>query len=698
MINAKIVNSIAVINLDAPPVNALGQAMREAILAKLREMFSDSSVEAVVIGSDLPIFCGGADIEEFKTGALWHVPDLPEVLNVIDTAPKPIIAALNGTAMGGAMELALACDYRIADGKAKFGLPEVNLGLLPAAGGTQRLPRIVGLETATEMILTGRPIGADKALAVGLLDRVVRADQDFQREVLQFAEDLVASNAPIQRTADMQVDCSSVCGSFFEDRRQTIAAKNTGQVAPEYCLRSLEAACSLPLDQALDMDKEAFRALLDTPQARGLIHLFFAERKARNVPGVSKDTPTRDIARVGIIGAGTMGAGIALAFIEAGFLVTLLDMSEESLSRGLDSIAKHYDRAVAKGRVDAAAADHRKAAVTGTLHYADLADADLVIEAVFEDMDIKKKVFRELDRVCKPGAILATNTSTLDLDEIARATCRPGDVVGLHFFSPANIMRLLEVVRGKETAPDVLKTAVTLAKRIGKVPVVVGVCYGFVGNRMLEPYFREGSRLLLEGATPEQVDRVLTDFGMAMGIHSMADLAGIDVGYRVRETRRAVFAHDASYQAIQDKLYALGRYGQKTGRGSYIYEGLEKRIDPEVVGLCEDLAGALGVTRREISDEEVLERCLYPLINEGLEILDEGIATRAGDCDIVWVKGYGFPAWRGGPLHYAQEIGLERVLERLRHYREALGDYGELWFRPAPLLEKLVAEHRGLGE
>jgi 3-hydroxyacyl-CoA dehydrogenase len=423
-----------------------------------------------------------------------------------------------------------------------------------------------------------------------------------------------------------------------------------------------------------------------------MTHLFFAEREAQKIPGVERDTATREINSVALIGAGTMGTGITIACLDAGLPVTLIETTTEALDRGLGNISKHYDRSVDKGRINEEQAESLKAAVTGTLDFAGLADADLVIEAVFEELEIKQTVFEQLDKHCKPGAILASNTSTLDLDVIAAITSRPEDVIGLHFFSPANIMRLLEIVRGQATAAEVLKTALQFGKRIRKLPVVVGVCFGFVGNRMFEPYFREGSRLLLEGASPEQVDRVLTEFGMAMGIVSVADLAGIDVSYRIRESRRQQISHDPSYQAIQDKLFELGRYGQKSGRGSYFYEGREKTSDPEVVKLCEALASGLNIKRRDISDQEILERCLYPLINEGIQILDEGIAYRPGDCDLIWVNGYGFPAWRGGPLHYADEIGLKTVLAGMSKYAQQLGDYGNLWFKPAKLLETLVRD------
>lgn len=682
---------IAFITMNSPPVNALGQKMRAAMSGALQDAFADDTVGALVIRSDLPLFCGGADIQEFKTGALWDAPPLPVLIEAIETAPKLVVAAINGIAMGGALELALACDYRVARQQAKMGLPEIKLGLLPGAGGTQRLPRVANLDVATDMILSGNPIAADKALSVGLVDVVVPDAADFEAETGSFVQGLMESNAPMRRCGAMTIDMSGVADTFFDDTRDAIVKKTRGQVAPERCLASVEAACRLPFAEGLKQERDGFLELLETPQARGLIHLFFAEREALKIPGVGKDVQPRAIKSVGVIGAGTMGTGIAIACLDAGLSVTLLEMSDDALAAGTNRIVKHYADAVAKGRVDEKTAEVRQSNLTGTLEYANLKDADLVIEAVFESMDVKKTVFGQLDAVCKPGAILASNTSTLDLDEIAAATSRPDDVIGLHFFSPANIMRLLEIVRGAKTSPDVIKSALTFAKAIRKVPVVVGVCFGFVGNRMLEPYFREASRLMLEGATPEQIDQVLTDFGMAMGIVSVGDLAGVDVSYRVRESRRGEIAHDPSYQAIQDELFELGRYGQKTGRGAYIYEGREKKPDPEVIRLCEELAANFGIAHREISDQEILERCLYPLINEGIQVVDEGIAIRSSDCDMIWVNGYGFPAWRGGPMQYAEEIGLETVLTGMQKYRNTLGTHGDMWFQPAPLLERLVA-------
>jgi 3-hydroxyacyl-CoA dehydrogenase len=698
MIHYKVINNIALIAMDAAPVNALGLALRENLLKNLNRAYADEGVQAVVFTSNLALFCGGADIEEFDGDKLWTSPNLSDLIEALEDAPKPVIAAINGIAMGGALELVMGCDYRIARQSAKMGLPEIKLGLFPGAGGTQRLPRLAGLQAATDMILSGNPVSADQAKSTGLVDRVVPDDADFVEQALSYAEELLDSNAPRRHCAEIEVDLSQLDDDFFNHTRAAIARKTYGQVAPEYCLKSIELSTRLPLAEALAADTIAFRELLVTPQARAMIRLFFAEREAPKIPGVARDTASRDINSVSVIGAGTMGSGIAIACLDAGLPVTLLETTKQALDQGLDNIAQHYARSVAKGRISDEKAEHLKAALTGTFDFAALADADLIIEAVFEDMAIKKTVFEQLDKVCKPGAILASNTSTLDLDEIAQTTSRPGDVIGLHFFSPANIMRLLEIVRGDATGAEVIKTALQFARRIRKLPVVVGVCFGFVGNRMFEPYFREGSRLLLEGASPEQVDRVLTEFGMAMGIVSVADLAGVDVSYRVRESRREEFAHDPSYQAIQDKLYELGRYGQKTGRGSYFYQGREKTSDPQIITLCEQLAADLGIERREIPDQEVLERCLYPLINEGIEILDEGIAYRSGDIDLIWVNGYGFPAWRGGPLWYADEIELNQVLAGMNRYRESLGAYGEMWFKSAPLLEQLVSESGQLSD
>ena len=689
MISITHIDKVAFIELNAPPVNALGLKMRQVLAVTISELGDDDKVKAIVLCSALPLFSGGADIIEFRTGAVWDKPDLPELCVAIEKSSKPVIAAIAGAAMGGALEVALACDYRVATPDAMMGLPEIKLGLLPGSGGTQRLPRIAGLEAATTMILLGNPVKGDYALSCGLVDALFESGQNFRTHVLDFAKAVSREEDPKRRCADMIVLHPDPKG-FLAAFRDKIAAKSQNLVAPERCLTSIEAACALPLDEGLAQEKAGFADLLDTPQSLAGRHLFFAERECTKVPGVDRTDRPRDIATVAVIGVGTMGRGIAITFLQAGFPVTLVETTKTALEQGLEDIKSHFQRAVQKGRLSPELAEAFTSHATGTLDYSELAETDLIIEAAFESMNVKRQIFEALDRHAKPGAILASNTSTLDLDEIAAVTSRPEDVIGLHFFSPANVMRLLEVVRGAKTAPDVIATAIAIAKKIKKRPVTVGVCYGFVGNRMLEPYFREGSRLLLEGATPKQVDDALESFGMAMGIHAMADLAGIDVGARVRQERRSEIAHDPTYQVLQDKLFELGRLGQKTGRGSYLYQGRERFEDPEIVQISSELAERHAVVRRDIDDQEILERCLYPLINEGFLILEESIATRPGDCDLVWVNGYGFPSWRGGPMHYADEIGLSQILERMNYYRNTLGAYGEMWFTPAPLLKELA--------
>jgi 3-hydroxyacyl-CoA dehydrogenase len=689
MISIEHVDNIAFIELNAPPVNALGLKMRQALCSAINDLESDDQIKAMVLCSALPLFCGGADIVEFRTGAVWDKPDLPELCITIETSKKPIIAAIAGPAMGGALEVALACDYRIATPDAVMGLPEIKLGLLPGSGGTQRLPRIAGLEAATQMILSGDPVKGEYALSCGLVDALFENDREFHAHALGFATCVSQEGDPKRSCADMTVTHPDPKG-YLTGFRDQIAPKSKNIVAPERCLVSIEAACALPLAEGLAQEKAGFAELLDTPQSRAGRYLFFAERECTKVPGVARTDQPRDIVSVAVIGAGTMGRGIAITFLQAGFPVTLVETTKTALEQGLENIKAHFQRAVQKGRFSPELAEAITSNATGTLDYGDLSETDLIIEAAFESMNVKRQIFEALDQHAKAGAILASNTSTLDLDEIAAAISRPKDVIGLHFFSPANVMRLLEVVRGAKTAPDVIATAITIAKKIQKLPVTVGVCYGFVGNRMLEPYFREGSRLLLEGAMPKRVDDILENFGMAMGIHAMADLAGIDVGARVRQERRSEIAHDPTYQALQDKLFELGRLGQKTGRGSYIYEGRERFEDPEIEQISSELADLHSVVRRDIDDQEILERCIYPLINEGFLILEESIATRPGDCDLIWVNGYGFPNWRGGPMHYADEIGLSQILERMNHFQKTLGAYGEMWFTPAPLLEELA--------
>jgi len=691
LIDYSLDNQLALIGLCRSPVNALGHTLRQELQAAFRQASADPAVKAMVVyGRGLP-FCAGADIAEFGGADFTATPGLPELLIELAASAKPMVAAIGGLALGGGLELALACGYRIAEPKARLGFPEITLGLLPGAGGTQRLPRLIGAETALEAILCGQPLNAARALEMRLVERIATSAAELLGEACAFARELLQTGAPAQPPCPHAEPGAALPADFFTAYTARKSEQWKGQLAPHLALEAVRIACEQPLDVGLAREQELFMEAMDSPQSKALRHLFFAEREAGKVPGIDAALPLRPIAKVAVIGAGTMGGGIAMNFANIGIPVVLLEQKREALDRGLAQIRKNYEISARRGKLTQAQLEQRMALLLGTLDYADLADADLVIEAVFESMAVKRQVFATLDEVCKPGAILASNTSTLDIDQIAACTRRPQDVIGLHFFSPANVMRLLEVVRGKATAPDVLATALKLGKQIGKLPVVSGVCYGFIGNRMLEPYSREAYRLVLEGAAPAQVDRVLTDLGLAMGVLSMYDLVGIDVGYLIRTPMRTVLARDPSYCRLADELYALGRYGQKSGRGMYLYEGRERRDDPEVLAMAERLAAELGIQRRSISDQEIHDRCLFMLINEGIQILDEGIALRAGDIDLVWTCGYGFPSWLGGPLHYAEQLGLERVLNGIRQYREQLGVYGELWLQPAPLLEKLVA-------
>ncbi|MDJ0842342.1 MAG: 3-hydroxyacyl-CoA dehydrogenase NAD-binding domain-containing protein [Acidobacteriota bacterium] len=686
----KVSGRVAVITLDNPPVNALGGAVRKGVMDGMEQAWSDDAVRAVVINSTGKLFCGGADITEF--GKAMTDPLLPDLLNAIEGSPKLVIAALDGAALGGGFELALVCHYRFALPRAKVGLPEVNLGLLPGAGGTQRLPRVAGVEKALTMITRGAPIGAQEALACGAVDRIHEGDGDFTEGAIAYAETLIDEGVPLRNCRSMDVDAAAVPEDFFQTFRAKNAKRFAGFFAPERCILAVEAACTLPLDEGLKRERELFIQCMQSPESRAQRHMFFAERQASKVPGISKQTAVRNIQSVAVIGSGTMGGGIAMNFAGAGIPVKVLEVNREALDRGLGVVRKNYEISAKRGKISAEQVDELMALLQGTLNYDDLAEVDLVIEAVFEDMDLKKKIFTRLDQVCKPGCILASNTSTLDIDEIAAVTSRPGDVLGLHFFSPANVMRLLEIVRGAQTAPDVLATAIALCKTIRKVGVTVGVCFGFVGNRMVGPYLREAHRLLLEGASPEQVDRVIEEYGLKMGPFAMTDLSGIDVGYLIRQATKDQHAFDKSFGVIGDKLYELGRLGQKTGHGYYIYEGRDRKSDSELPGIIETLSGELGITRREISDTEVLERCIYPLIDEGARILEEGVAIRSSDIDVIYCYGYGFPVFKGGPMGYADEIGPDKVYKALQGYHNTAGDYGEWWLKPSDLLKQLAEE------
>ena len=691
LVKLKTEGQIGVIEINSPPVNALSHTVREGILQSLQIALEDETIKAIVLSCAGRTFIAGADIREF--GLPPKAPHLPDVVAAIEASPKLIVAAIHGTALGGGFEVALGCHYRVARVDARVGLPEVKLGLLPGAGGTQRLPRLIGVQASLPIMVSGDPVGAAKAVELGAVDQVVQ--DDLLKESVLYAGKLLDEGAPIRRLCDRQIDPASVPETFYDEFRLANARRMRGYFSPERIISAVQTAVELTFEDGMKRERDLFMECMRSPESAALRHVFFAERQAAKVAGLTKETPLRKINRVAMIGAGTMGGGIAMNFASKGIPVHMVDVDAAAIERGMAVVHSNYMRGVKKGRMSAAQFDKLMQLFIPTTDYDDLADVDLVIEAVFENMAVKKEIFKNLERVCKPGAILASNTSTLDLDEIAQATSRPADVVGMHFFSPANIMRLLEVVQGAATAPDVLATVMKLARQIGKVGVVSGVCHGFIGNRMLEGYIREAGIMLLEGARPEQIDRVLYEFGMPMGPIAMGDLAGIDVGAKVREERRrkGTFPADERFGLVADKLVAMGRCGQKTSAGVYRYEpGSRVPVpDPEVQELIQSEAARLGINQRSISDDEVLTRCIYPLINEGARILEEGIAQRSSDIDVVWIYGYGFPPYRGGPMHYADSVGLRKIYDQICVYRDTLGNEFGYW-EPAPLLEKLARE------
>ena len=686
VVSYELQENIGVITVNNPPVNALAQVVREGILAAVTTAQDDAS-EAIVLRCDGRTFIAGADITEF--GKPPKEPGLPEVLTAIENSSKPVIAAIHGTALGGGFEVSLACHYRCAVASAKVGLPEVKLGLLPGAGGTQRVPRIAGVEAALDMITGGNPVAAKKANAMGLIDEVLDGD-DLLAGALSYAKNLIESGAPLKRIRDVTIDSSSIEADFFANARKQLAQRARGQIAQDRIISCLEAAVELPFDEGLQRERELFKELLTSAESAAMRHIFFAERQAAKIQGLAQDTALRAIKSVAILGGGTMGGGIAMCFANVGIPVILVEINDEALERGLGIVRKNYNITVQKGKLPADQMEQRIGLISGTTDYADIGDVDLVIEAVFENLDLKKEIFTKLDAACKPGAILATNTSYQDVDAIAAATARPEDVVGMHFFSPANVMKLLEVVRGEKTADDVLATVMQIGKKIGKVCALSRVCYGFIGNRMLGGYGREAQMLLLDGCTPAQVDGALEGFGMAMGPLAMSDLAGLDVGYKARQARTDL-PDDPKLYRMGTLLVEMGRHGQKTGSGFYQYDAETRRrmSDPEVEALIKEEASKLGVEQAEISDDEILARCFYPLINEGAKILEEGIAQRASDIDVVYIYGYAFPVAKGGPMHYADSVGLKNVYDKICELRDK---YGEQYWSPAPLLKQLAEE------
>ena len=678
-------DGVAVIAVNNPPVNALSVGVPQGIVDGVARAGADPAVGAIVLVGAGRGFIAGADISEFFNPPAGENATIFDAMDALEGASLPVVAGIHGAALGGGLEVALACHYRCGAAGSQYGLPEVKLGLLPGAGGTQRLPRLIGPERALPLIVGGDFVPDEKARALGIVDRLV--DGDIVDGAVAWARELADSGAPLRRIRDIATP-KPASPAFFDDFRKSIARRQRGFLAPFNIVECVRAAVELPFDEGMARERALFDECHKSDKARAQIHLFFAERAAGKIPDVPRTTPTRKVERAAVLGAGTMGGGIAMNFVNVGIPVTLVEQNEEALRRGLAVIRGNYEATAAKGRIAAADVETRMGLIEPTTDYGRIAAADIVVEAVFEEMDIKKEVFRKIDGIARDGAILATNTSTLDVNEIAAVTRRPEAVIGMHFFSPANVMRLLENVRGEKSAPGTIATAMAVGKRIGKVPVLVGVCDGFVGNRMLAHYGRQAHDMIIEGALPQQVDGALYEFGLAMGPFAMGDLAGLDVGWRIRKRRMAELGLNRSDDPVGDALCEKGRYGQKTGAGWYRYDKGSRapRPDPEVEAMIVAESERRGVARREIGAEEIVERCMYQLVNEGAEILEEGIALRAGDIDAIYANGYGFPRWRGGPMFYADTVGLRTVYDAVSRYYDTLG---EAW-RPAPLLERLA--------
>ncbi|WP_018318821.1 3-hydroxyacyl-CoA dehydrogenase NAD-binding domain-containing protein [Bradyrhizobium sp. WSM2793] len=674
-------DEVGIVTVDSPPVNALSAAVRGGILDCIKAAIADPAIKGIVLTCAGRTFIAGADITEF--GKPPKAPALNDVLSEIENSPKPVVAAIHGTALGGGLEVALACHFRVAVKEARLGLPEVKLGLLPGAGGTQRLPRAVGPELAVKMIVGGDPIGAAEALKNGLIEEIIEGPASGGEA---FVRKLLAEKRPLRRLRDddSKIAAAKADRSIFTNAVAAMTKKSRGLEAPFAAADAVGYAIDLPFDEGLKKEREGFLKLVASDQSKAQRYAFFAEREAAKIAGVPDGTKSRPVNRVAILGAGTMGGGIAMSFANAGVPVTLIETGEEQLKRGMGIMQKNWEATAARGGIPADAPAKRMALINGVVGIENVGDADLVIEAVFETMAVKKEVFGKLDQYAKPGAVLASNTSYLNIDEIAKSTKRPQDVLGMHFFSPANVMKLCEIVRADKTAPDALVTAVTIARKIAKVPAVVGVCDGFVGNRMLAQRGKQSEKLLFEGALPQQVDAVVTKFGMPMGPFAMGDLAGLDIGWRSRKDR-------GIKSEIADALCEAGRFGQKTGKGYYKYEAGSRSAlpDPEVEKLIDETLARLGRKKRVVSDDEILERMMYPMINEGAKILEEGIAARPSDIDVVWLYGYGWPIYRGGPMFWADSVGLKHIADRLAFYAKETNDPS---LEPAPLLKKLAAE------
>ena len=673
-----VIESIGVLTLNSPPVNALSANVREGLDIGIKKAIENNDVKAIVVICEGRTFIAGADISEF--GQEPKGPSLFDVQDIMENSPKPVIAAIHGTALGGGLEVALTCHYRIAVKSAKCGLPEVNLGLLPGAGGTQRLPRLVGVEQALKMVTSGLHLPAENCLQSGLIDKI--ADDDLLNNSISFAKEIIKDNRPLKKVRDIDEKVKAARGNdeLFRNFRKSIERKTRGFLAPEYNIQCIEAAVNEPFDEGIKIERDLFIKLISGNQSAAQRYFFFAQRQVAKIPDIPKETELLNIDRVGIIGAGTMGGGIAMNFANAGIPVTIIEQNQERLDKGIGIIRKNYENTASKGRITLEDVEKRMQFINGNISIESLSNKDLIIEAVFENMDLKKEIFSKLDLIAKDSAILATNTSALDINDIAETTKRPENVIGLHFFSPANVMKLLEIVRGEKTSKQVIATSMRLAKTIGKTAALVGVCPGFVGNRILAQRQREANKLILEGALPWEIDNALFDFGFPMGPFAMSDLAGLDIGWD-KETSRS--------ETIRDILCENGRFGQKSGKGFYIYdENRNKLPDSDVEKIIQEFADNKQIKRREIEKDEILQRCLYPMINEGFKILDEGMAIRASDIDIIWINGYGWPIYEGGPMFYGNLIGYDKILTWLQDMEKEYGSD----FSPSPYLEKVVKE------